>query len=100
MSDNSTNFVGACSELRELINQLDEESIKISIANKRIKWHFNSPYGPHFGGAHETMIKSAKKAIYGILGSTDITDKELATTFAGAEDLINSRPLTYQSSNI
>ena len=29
------------------------------------------------------MIKSAKKAIYGILGSTDITDKELATTFAG-----------------
>ena len=100
MSDNGTNSVGAYSELRDLINQLDAEKIKISTANKRIKWHFNPPYGPHFGGVDKTMIKLAKKAIYGILRSADVTDEELVTAFAGAEDMINSRPLAYGSSDI
>ena len=54
---------------------------------------------PHFGGVHETMIKSAKKAIKAILGKADINDEELTTAMIGAEGLINSRPLTYQSAN-
>ena len=45
------------------------------------------------------MIKAAKKAIYAILGSADITDEELLSTIVGAEGLINSRPLTYQSAD-
>ena len=40
------------------------------------------------------MIKAAKKAIYGILGSADGTDEELMTAFTGAEG-----PLTYQTAN-
>ena len=86
MSDNGFNFVGESSELRVLINQDDEEKIEISTANKKINWHFNSPYGPHFEGAHKTMIYSAKKSIY---GSANITDEELVTAFADAEDLVN-----------
>ena len=45
------------------------------------------------------MIKAAKKAIYGILGNADVSDDELMTAFTGAEVLINSRLLTYQSTN-
>ena len=45
------------------------------------------------------MIKFAKRAIDAILGNADITDEELITTFTGAEALLNSRPLTYQSAN-
>ena len=45
------------------------------------------------------MIKAAKKAIVAILGNSDVTDEELMTAFTGAETLINSRPLTYQSAN-
>ena len=51
------------------------------------------------GRVHEIMIKAAKKAIYGILGTADINDEELITAFTGAEALINSRPLTYQTTN-
>ena len=81
LSDNGTNFVGAERELRELVEQLDRAL--------------------HFGGVHETMIKSAKRATYAILGSADVTNEELMTAFTGAEALINSRPLTYmyQSAN-
>uniref|UniRef100_A0A8W8P1X9 CCHC-type domain-containing protein n=1 Tax=Magallana gigas TaxID=29159 RepID=A0A8W8P1X9_MAGGI len=48
---------------------------------------------------HEIMIKAAKRANYAVIGSADVTDEELMTAFAGAEALINSRPLTYQSAN-
>ena len=53
----------------------------------------------HFSGVHEIMVKAAKKAIYAILGSADITDEELLSEVVCAEGLINSRPLTYQSSD-
>ena len=45
------------------------------------------------------MIKAAKRGVMAILGNADITDEELMTAFTGAEALVNSRPLTYQSTN-
>ena len=45
------------------------------------------------------MIKSAKRAIKAILGKADINDEELVSAFTGAESLLNSRPITYQSAN-
>ena len=100
ISDNGTNFVGANQELRKLINQMLQNSkLKESLTCQRIKWTFNPPSAPHFGGVFETMIKAAKRAILAILGNADVNDEELMTAFAGAEALINSRPLTYQSAN-
>ena len=98
-SDNGTNFIGADRELQALLSQVDNHKIQESVANKGVKWHFNPPLAPHFGGAHESMVKSAKKAIKAILGQADINDEELMTAIIGAEGLINSRPLTYQSAN-
>ena len=98
-SDNGTNFKGADADLKSLVRELDEKKIYQSIANKGVTWHFNPPLAPHFGGVHETMIKSAKKAIKAILGKADINDEELTTAMIGAEGQINSRPLTYQSAN-
>ena len=99
LSDNSTNFVGGEPDLRELIKELDAEKIVASGADKGIKWNFNLPLVPHFGGVHESMIKSAKKAIKAVAGNSDVNDEELMTIFTGAESLLNSRPLTYQTSS-
>ena len=98
-SDNGTNFKAADKELKTLISEFEPEIIKKSIANKGVAWNFNPLLAPHFGGAHETMIKAAKKANNAILGNADINDEELITAIVGAEALINSRPLTYQSAN-
>ena len=54
---------------------------------------------PHFGGVFESMVKVAKKALYTVLGTTNITDKELITACAGVESLVNSSPLTYQTAD-
>lgn len=77
----------------------DQNAIVKNAATKRVDWKFIPPKGPHFGGVHETMVKSAKKAIYAVLSNTEITDEELVTAITGAEGLINSRPITYQSAN-
>jgi ribonuclease HI len=99
ISDNGTNFVGAVSELKELFQKIDKNAVRRSAADRRIRWHFNPPGAPHFGGVFETMIKAAKRAIFAILGNGDVTDEELQTSFTGAEALLNSRPLTYQSAH-
>ena len=96
--DNGTNFVGRSNELKEL-EALNQNKIQDMTTSHRIKWHFHPPLTPHFSGVHGIMIKAAKKAIYVILGAADITDEELLSAIVGAEGLINSRPLTYQSAD-
>ena len=98
VSDNGLNFVGANNELKKL-ERLDKDEVETKTAKLGIKWHFNPPETPHFSGAHEVMIRAAKRAIMKILGNADITDEELLSAVVGAEGLINSRPLTYQSSH-
>ncbi|XP_053373983.1 uncharacterized protein LOC128546731 [Mercenaria mercenaria] len=99
LSDNGSNFVRADKELKQLLQCLDQDKIIENTANKGIQWQFIPPFAPHWGGVHEIMIKSAKRATYAILQNASVTDEELMTAFAGAEGLINSRPLTYQTSN-
>ena len=101
VSDNGTNFVGAVNKLLDLVNQLDSDRIQHKTTHmfNKVTWHFNPPAAAHFGGAHEAMIKSAKHKIYAVLANSDIRDEELITAFTAAEGLLNSRPLTYQSSD-
>ena len=46
------------------------------------------------------LVKAAKRAIYAVVGDRGVTDKELITVSIGVESLLNSRPLTYQSSDL
>ena len=45
-------------------------------------------------------MRSAKKAIRAILGDADVSDEEFQTAICGAERLLNSRPITYVSSDV
>ena len=96
-SDNGTNFVGANRELKELVQQLPNDELQEYARKHKFDWHFQPPNSPHFGGIHESMIKSGKKAVRAIIGNSELTDIELMTAFALAEDLINSRPLMFMT---
>ena len=63
ISDNDTNFVRAVNELKELVGQLDKDKFRRTTTQKRVKWTVNPPGAPHFSGAHEVIVKAAKKAI-------------------------------------
>jgi DNA-binding transcriptional regulator YiaG len=98
-SDNGRNFVGANRELNELYQLIDHNRVVKTLAVQRIRWNFNPPIAPHFGGVFEIMIKAAKRATYAILSKADVSDEELQSAFVGAEALLNNRPLTYQSAD-
>ena len=83
-SDNGKTFVGAKEELKRTEHQ----------AAQNTKWHFNPPYGPHFGGAWERLIQSVKRTLLIILGSRKFTFDVFHTIMVEAEAMMNSRPLT------
>jgi len=104
-SDNGTNFVGAEKELVAAVERLNQDQ-ELEVFNKRraIEWRFQPPSAPHFGGAHESMVKSTKKALYRALaeetgGLRYPTEDQLRTLLLEVSGLLNSRPLTYVSSD-
>lgn len=96
-SDNGTNLRGGAREIAELVQQFDQQQINNFAETNGFIWHFSPPLSPHFGGVFESMVKAAKRAIRAILKNEEVTDIELITILNRAEDVINSRPLTYQS---
>ncbi|MFO0090064.1 MAG: hypothetical protein ACK518_04610 [bacterium] len=99
-SDNGTNFVGAERILREAVLQLHEDSaLKLFLQSHRIEWTFQPARTPHFGGAHESLVKSTKKALYFALDQEEksfhfVTEDLLRTLLYEVAGLLNSRPLT------
>ena len=53
ISDNGSNFVAADRELKELLVD-NQTKFSHSLNEKSIKWTFNPPAAPHFGGVHES----------------------------------------------
>ena len=94
-SDNGTNFVGAESELRQGIQNLDHEKIENTLAPQMIQWHFNPPASPHMGGVWERMVQCVKRALYAILKNRVVPQEVLRTTLIEIEALLNSRPIGY-----
>ena len=68
LSDNGTNFVSASRELRDLVSAIDQDKLQRMTSNKGVSWKWNPPAAPHFGGVFESLMKSAKQAIFAVLG--------------------------------
>ena len=86
-----TNFVGAVGELKKLVSQLDRQKRKSKTAVLGVTWRFNPPGAPHFGGAHEAMVKAAKKATYAVVRDRVVNEVELITVWRWSLFLIPVR---------
>ena len=94
-SDNGKNFVGARRELQEALNAGIRTALQTPPLAPEMEWHLNSPFAPHFGGAWERLIQTAKKTLLLILGSRKLTLELFHTILAETELMLNSRPLTH-----
>ena len=100
ISDNGTNFVGADREFKEYIAAWNRERIEAHLVQQGIRWKFNPPAAPHFGGVWERLVRSCKKAMYAVLGDQSVTEDVLSTTMCLVEQTLNARPLTPVSSDV
>ncbi|GBL81037.1 hypothetical protein AVEN_83116-1 [Araneus ventricosus] len=62
-------------------------------ADESIRWKFNPPAAPHFGGLWEEAIKSAKLHLKRTIGKQILTYEEFLTLIIQIEACLNSRPL-------
>ena len=81
LSDNSTQF--------------SSKETQSFISSYGLKWHFNPPLSPWWGGIFERMVKSVKRCLKKILLGARITFEELETVLREIELTLNNRPLTF-----
>ena len=73
-------------------------------SKRSMTWRFQPPSAPYFGGAQESLVKSTKLAHYRALElerkGLRLPDEDmLRTVLFEVAGLLNSRPLTYVSSD-
>ncbi|XP_048245270.1 uncharacterized protein LOC125376894 [Haliotis rufescens] len=98
-SDNGTNFRGADNELYQCLQNLQQTKIADCLTPMKIEWHFNPPLSPHFGGAWERLVRSVKAALRSVLKNLCVRETVLRVALIEVEAVLNSRPLTYNSTS-
>lgn len=71
-SDNGTTFVGANNYLKEIATKHQQWAPEVEHTN-HCKWKFIVPRAPSWGGIWEAAVKSVKKHIVRVVGSTNLT---------------------------
>ena len=98
-SNNNTNFVGACRELKEPLKEMVESCIKEELLKSQcdwIKFKMNIPATSHMGGVWERQIRTVCSILSSLLSNngTQLDDESLRTLLCEVEAIVNSRPLT------
>ncbi len=92
-TDNGLDFVGTVN----LMEKLNWEEIATHSEAQRIRWIFNPPSAPWWGGWWERIVGLVKELLRKRLGRDILDYEDMITILCDCEQLVNSRPLTYLS---
>ncbi|XP_071477128.1 uncharacterized protein [Diadema antillarum] len=98
-SDQGTMFVGARSELREALAEMDQSEVQEYLLQNGCDWipfKMNVPHASHMGGVWERQIQTVRRVLEPLMKSagSQLDDEAFRTFMTEAEAIINSRPLT------
>ena len=93
ISDNAQTFKAASQFV-----QGHGDEIQDKLSTDKIEWKFILERAPWWGGFYERLIRSAKRCLRKVIGSALLTYEELETVVVDVEGIMNSRPLTFVSS--
>ena len=96
ISDNAKTFKAAAKSIQAT---LKDEEVQRHLADLGVEWKFNVEKAPWWGGIFERMVRSTKRCLRKTIGRAKLTYDELLTAVTEVEMVINSRPLTYVSSD-
>jgi hypothetical protein len=80
-----------------LLKKIDWKKIESIGTTERLKWKFNPPSAPWWGGWWERVVGMVKVLLRQILGRASLSYEELSIVMCDVECVINSRPLTHLS---
>jgi hypothetical protein len=96
-SDNGTNFEGVSNAVTRMYDRNTHQKIKRYFRPRRIAWNFNTPSASSQGGAWERLIRSVRRLLSNLPEdpqNVPISTDKLRTMLAGAQKILNARPLT------
>lgn len=95
ISDNGKTFKAAAKYLDAVFK---DGTLQTHLNGIGVTWKFNVERAPWWGGAFERMVRSTKRCLKKLIGRSHISLDELTTALAEIEAVLNSRPLSYVSS--
>ena len=96
VSDNGKTFKGAARVIKKIVTH---PIVTRYLVGLNIEWKFNIERAAWWGGVFERMIGLTKRCLRKLVGRTTLTYEELLTAVAEVEMVLNSRPLSYVSSD-
>ena len=94
VSDNAKTFKSASKVLARIVKH---PALEQYLTDHCIQWSFNLEKAPWWGGIFERMVRSVKRCLRKTIGRGRLTLDELTTAVTEVEMIVNSRPLTYFS---
>eukprot|EP00731_Ephydatia_muelleri_P004127 Em0002g303a len=95
ISDNGKTFILANKIISAVLSHPQTEQY---LSNICVDWVFNLERAPWWGGIFERMVRSIKRCLKKIVGRTRLMYDELVTVVTEIEMILNSRPLSFVSS--
>ena len=96
ISDNGKTFKAASKYLDTVFK---DGIVQEHLTGLGVTWQFNVERAPWWGGAFERMVRSTKRCLKKLIGRAHFSLDELTTALAEIEAVLNSRPLSYISSD-
>ncbi|KAL5491930.1 hypothetical protein EMCRGX_G017306 [Ephydatia muelleri] len=94
-SDNSKTFRSANKIISSILNMPETQQ---HFRDVRIQWTFILEKAPWWGGFYERMVQAMKRCLRKVIGKARMTYDELHTALVEVEAILNSRPISYISS--
>lgn len=97
--DQGTNFKGGNTQLQQSFSKVAPD-LQQQLQDQHLILCFHPPSAPHFGGTWEREIRSVKDTLHVVLGSQSVPEPVLHSVLVEVEEILNSKPLGYISSNV
>ena len=94
LSDNHKTFIVGETFLLEM---QQDPAVQEYLSTNRIRWKHQTPRSPWMGGHFERLVRTVKASLATAISRKLLTFEEFSTVVEEAENIVNSRPLTYQS---
>ncbi|CAB3991460.1 OTU domain-containing [Paramuricea clavata] len=105
-SDRAANLIGAAKDLKDALKEMDNAKIneylcRHSDADWVVRWKPNPPAASHMGGVWERQIRTVRTILTSLMKEFGhvLNDESFRTLLTEAECIVNSRPLTFPSSD-
>ena len=96
LSDNHRTFIAGETFLLEM---QQDSAVQEHLSSNNIRWKHQTPRSPWMGGHFERLVRTIKASLATAISKKLLTLEEFTTIVKEAENIMNLRPLTYQSNN-